>query len=41
MQNTLILMVTHRGVSPETRTCIRGTECPSLLEIVGNARRST
>lgn len=37
MKNTLILVVTHRGVSPETRQCIEALQCPSKLEITGNA----
>lgn len=37
MQKTLILVVTHRGVSPETRSCIEALQCPSKLEITGNA----
>lgn len=37
MEKTLILVVTHRGVSPETRTCIEALECPSKLELGGNA----
>lgn len=37
MRNTLILVVSHRGISPETRACLDALECPSRIVLDGNA----
>lgn len=37
MQRTLILVVTHRGLSDETYECILKTGCPSICKVKGQA----
>jgi hypothetical protein len=35
MERTLILIVTHRGVSYETEKCLRALDCPSRIDLLG------
>lgn len=37
MERTLLLLVTHRGLSDETRACIERLRCPNKIEVRGLA----
>jgi hypothetical protein len=37
MEKTLILVPTHRGISPETAECIGALKCPSIIRVRGRA----
>lgn len=37
MEKTCIVVVTHRGVSDQTRACLTQLKCPSILELKGCA----